>query len=303
MIKTLRKIVSAAVICIQISASAQLPTIPTNLRTPQERASYLVTHFWDNMNLNDSTAYVPGGAVEQYFADFVSVFDHTDSASISQGFINLMHRAESTGSKPIKSISELADLYLFDTASPMQNDTYYIIYADAALGAGIKGVSAERLKYMRRIAASNLPGTRGKDFTFVNPAGDSISIVEAIREAGINLLVLYDPDCDHCEQVIEMLRNSDDIQGLVSNGQLQILLIYPEGDYEIWKSRLPKVAKGWINGFAEEWIDSDGNEHYYLRDRPTMYLIDANGTVIAKDIKADNAISTIVATTKSNYIK
>ncbi|MDE6716516.1 MAG: DUF5106 domain-containing protein [Muribaculaceae bacterium] len=284
-------------VMLALSASlvkAQMPEIPSTLRTPAERAAYLTVHFWDNVGFDNPADLQPEGPVEQHFSNFISIFDHTDSASIAQGFKNLIGKAAKSGDDASAAIADLAEKYLFEVESPVHSDKYFLIYASESPLFTSPKISKERIEYMSKVASSNTPGCRGEDFTFINGEQKVDTLCSVLNAAPLNILVLYDPECDHCNHTISALRYNWAICNAIDKGFAQIILIYPEGDKEVWQSHLPaKTAKGFIYGFAPEWLDENGDEYYYLRSTPTLYLLDSSGTVLNKDATADELIAKI----------
>lgn len=276
------------------NAKAQMPEIPSTLRTSAERAAYLTVHFWDNVSLDNSADLQPEGNVEQHFSNFISIFDHTDSASIAIGFQNLIDKASQSGDEASSVIADLAEKYLFEVESPVHSDKYFLIYADEAPRFTSPKVSKERITYLSKVASSNMPGNKGADFSFITSNQKTETLHNALKTSPLNILVLYDPECDHCIHTIAALRYNWAINNAIEKGLAQIILIYPEGDKDTWLSHLPKeVQQGYIYGFASEWLDENGDEYYYVRETPTLYLLDNTGTVINKDAHADELIAKI----------
>ena len=69
----------------QESDGIKLPVIPTELRTPAERASYLVAHYWDNFAFGDSLQYINHPEnVEQIVVNFIDLFRLVPSEEAGQ---------------------------------------------------------------------------------------------------------------------------------------------------------------------------------------------------------------------------
>mgnify|MGYP000178762057 FL=1 len=49
------------------------PSVPAELTTPQERADYVVRHYWDNINFQDTTLIHRPSMIEQGFVNFIDL--------------------------------------------------------------------------------------------------------------------------------------------------------------------------------------------------------------------------------------
>lgn len=72
-----------------------LPTVPDSLRTPAERADYILLHFWDAMEWGDSAVVRDGAWMEQTFVNFASLIPYASSAAaLDSAFTTLFDRAQ-----------------------------------------------------------------------------------------------------------------------------------------------------------------------------------------------------------------
>ena len=55
------------------------PQIPTMLVEPQQRANYLLMHYWDNVDFSDMTLVMNDDFMEQGFVDYLSVLPIVDN--------------------------------------------------------------------------------------------------------------------------------------------------------------------------------------------------------------------------------
>ena len=172
----LRKILIVAVatllfsskLCAQtMGAGFVLPTIPESLTSTEERANYLALHYWDNLDVTalDDEAF---DAVQQAFADFVSILPHTTLRS--EAFALLWRR--SYPHDIFYRMLEFAELYLYDVASPLRNEEYYIealeaIRACADIDDVDKLADTSQLDMLKR----NRVYAVAADFAFVEKQG------------------------------------------------------------------------------------------------------------------------------------
>ncbi len=70
------------------------------------------------------------------------------------------------------------------------------------------------------------------------------------------------------------------ISGMIASGELKIVDIYIDEDVPGWFERRAEYPSEWINGYAEGLRD---DQIYHVRAIPSIYLLDADKTVLLKD--------------------
>lgn len=112
-----------------LSPDLPLPAIPATLRTPHERASYLLAHFWDSMSFADTLRSRNPGFMEQNLVNYLSLFPHAPAEARTRAVHLLMQRAEAD--KPAYLLlAELAEKYLYTIDSPMQSEEHFIPFLE-----------------------------------------------------------------------------------------------------------------------------------------------------------------------------
>lgn len=259
-----------------------LPAIPATLRSPRERAGYLLMHFWDAMDFADTAAGRDREFMEQNFANFASVFPHADTAAVAAATGRLLHRAEAD--KPAYLLlSEIAEKYLYEPDSPMCDDEYYMIFLEELLCSPILDEYEKiRPKYQLDTARRNRKGTVAADFAYVGRDGRKRTLHGT--KGDTILLVFYDPDCGHCMEIMASLSSDTAIRTAVNDGRLTVLAVFADGERESWR-RLPDVIPdGWT-----EALDTTGvqeRELYSFKQLPALYLLDGDKRVLLKECDA-----------------
>ena len=186
-----------------------------------------------------------------------------------------------SSSNVFETITELVEKYMFDPNSPMRNEDYYGIYA--ARLSTYDGLSAEmREKYARdaRLCALNRVGTKAADFRFADRRGKMHTLYGV--KAPYTLLFFSNPGCEACMNIINVLKGEPAISEMIASGKLAVLNIYIDEDLEAWRSYMPIYPENWYNGFDPDFVIRA--EHLYnVRAIPSLYLLDADKTVILKD--------------------
>ena len=256
-----------------------LPSIPTALRNPRERAAYLLAHFWDAMDFADTSASRDREFMEQNFANFASVFPHADTTAVTAAIGRLLHLAEAD--KPAYTmLAEIAEKYLYEPDSPLCDDNRYMIFLEGFLRSPILDEYEKiRPAYQLNTARKNRTGSTAADFAYIGRDGRRRTLRDTVGETV--LLVFYDPECGHCMEVMASLRDDDAIRAAVSDGRLAVVAVFADGDRESWK-RLPDVI-------PDEWTDAldttgvQERELYSFKQLPALYLLDEEKRVLLKE--------------------
>lgn len=279
------------VVCTSFAQSNGVKTCLSSDDTAQK-----VAHYWDEVRLDNADS-----TIERNFAEFISLFDNSDTVNIAIGFRNLIQKAAACGDSTCAFIAELAEKYLYNVDAPTHSDKYFLIYARETPYFNSSRVSSERIKFLSEVASSNLPGSRGIDFFFTDIRQKKRNLFNSLKAAPLSIMIIYDPECSHCYSTINEIQNAPEIISAVKEDVVQIILVYPEGDFDIWKSHLPDSSeKGYIYAFAEEWVDKNDKEYYYFRATPTIYILDKSGVVVCKDASVSQVIDTIRNYTRLN---
>lgn len=267
-----------------------LPAVPDSLRTPAERADYILLHFWDAMDWSDTTAVNDARWMEQTFVNFASLIPYASSpAALEEAFGRLFDAAK-YNTDAYKLILNLADRYLYEPESPMFDEEAYITVLDAVLADNcIDETLLSRYEYQLDEAKKNRRGTLAADFPLTMLSGGSSTLRELISEADETLVMFYDAECDHCIEVIDMLGSSQALKARVESGELRVVAVYFEGD----ESMLPEVRRlipGWWVSAYTPGNPVEEQELYSIRRLPTLYLVGSDGIVKAKDVSPDRLL-------------
>ncbi len=248
------------------------------ITNPEERADYLVKHYWDHFDFSD-TAYIHLPEVtEQAFADYINVMNYATYAAVSSSIKNMLKKAE-VDSLMFAYFTDLYERYLYDPNSPFRNDEYYIPALEAIIGSSLN-VEKIRPTYLLELAKKNRVGEKASDFTYTLVGGKKSSLY-AIK-ADYTLIFFYNPGCHTCKEIIEQLQSSLTINYLIDEKKLTILAVYPDEDLTEWKSYLSDIPKKWINSYDEGTHLKD-KEIYDLKAIPTIYLLNKEKKVLLKD--------------------
>lgn len=258
----------------------QLPEIPDTIQKPEARANYLISHFWDVADINNSP---DNDVIEQSFVDFLSIFPYVSSPdSMEDGISNLLKKI--SNSKPVYSlVISLAEKYLCELDSPMSNDEYYILFINQLLKTpGIEESVKIRPRMQLELLMKNRVGSMATNFDFVDRNGASMTLYDIPMHSPY-LLIFYDPDCGHCIKVMDSIVQNKYINELIETDKLKIVAIYSGEEKKLWDETKDSLPDSWIVGYDDGSIND--NDIYAIRELPTVYLIGEGNIVYKKDIR------------------
>lgn len=165
-------------------------------------------------------------------------------------------------------------------ASPYRNESRYIAFLDSLLASdSLPEALRERAVYRRQTAMLNRPGSIAGDFRYVERNG-GVSRLHDI-DSQLTLLIFYDPECPHCEDILRSYASSKTLNRAISENWLTVIAIYAEGKRDVWDKTLNELPENWLVGYDVTGVLDE--ELYYLPAMPTPYLLDADKRVLLKD--------------------
>jgi thioredoxin-related protein len=253
------------------------PAVMTN---PQERANFLVTHFWEHFNFKDTMYAHTPDITEQAFVDFISFFKQANPDKIREGVANLMKAAE-TDSVMFAYFAREAGHYLYEPNSPFRNDEYYIPFLEQIVNSkNLDDAQKIRPQYLLNLALKNRPGNKAEDVVYTLASGKTGTLYSI--KAQYVLLMFYNPGCHECQNTMEMIKNSAEIAPLIKSGTIKTLTIYPDEKLDEWEKHSAEIPSNWINGY-DKALNIRNKEIYDIKAIPTLYLLDKDKKVLLKD--------------------
>lgn len=257
-----------------------LPAIPSTLRTPHERAAYLLAHFWDCMDFADTLRSRHPDFVEQNIVNYLSLFPHAQADARTQAVHSLMQRAEAD--KPAYLLlAELAEKYLHTSDSPMRNEEHFIPFLEEQVRTSLLDETEKsRPRFLLAAVLKNRPGTPATDFAYRTRDGQSQTLHTTLSASRL-LLLFYNPDCRHCRETIAQLQADRLLGGLLRDHRLTVLAINTESEHETDTPSGYSLPAGWIAGTVDTSFTD--KELYILPAMPTLYLLDKEKVVLLKE--------------------
>lgn len=267
----------------QVQTRFPYPEIPSVLTTPEDRKAYLLTHYWERFDFADTALVAERDITEQGFVDFIALLadGQTTDALAKESMENwcggFIPQAQAR-----RTMTGLADDYLYNPNSPFYNEWLYGVYLQAMLTKLPAGdAQAETMTFRLTLLSRNQTGERAEDFTYYLPDGTRRSLASTPVKGGRLLVVFYDPECGSCHEVIENMRMDGVLAKAVQAGRISVLAIYTEGNEKVWRETWADMPQGWTVGTDREAIKTGAL--YDLRAMPSLYLLDAEKRVVLKD--------------------
>lgn len=257
------------------------PEVPLMLTSPESRAAYLVSHYWDNFDFTDTTLIAKSEITEQALANFLHLLPRVSLADSGKALKGLMNAASADSTMFVHFV-KLTERYLYDPNSPLRNEEYYIQVLDYLVSSPkLDDVHKLRPQHQLKQAMKNRPGDIATDFRYTTADG-TIARMSAIK-ADYTVLFFNNPDCRDCRRVKDFIKHSEIFNRLSkakSVPSLRVLAVYPDEDVSLWKrAEYPEIM---INSYdAQQAVMKQ--ELYDLKAIPTFYLLDKDKRVILKD--------------------
>ena len=181
----------------------------------------------------------------------------------------------------LDEFAQLAKTTWNDANSPYRNDELYLPVLRAQISSGLYDeASVIRLNYQENLLSQNRLGRKANDIEFMTRDGHSGHLYDI--SSRFTLLYFNNPGCNMCAEITAGLKASGIMSFLVSSGVLKILSIYPDELLDEWLEHYDEQPSSWIRSY-DKGCRILQNGTYNLAAIPSLYLLDANKTVLIKD--------------------
>lgn len=276
-------IVMVCAFSLMAQTNFPLPQIPATITQPEERLDYLLNHYWDNYQFNDTTQ-VNKDLGEQGFADFLNVLGYGNDSLIDKA-TKLFYNHAFSNSWGKKHYSEMINHYLDNPNSPLRNDAIYVHFL-RNIRPYYANDAAARQRYTFKLtqAKKNLPGQPATDFTYAERNGQQGKMSDI--QAKFTLLFFHDPDCENCKRIMPLAVQ----ESLLQRQDVKVLVIYADKDYDAWEKDIRSFPANWIDAYSPNG-EILQKLLYFVPATPSFYLLDAEKKVIFKDAPLDTILA------------
>lgn len=243
--------------------------------------NYRKTHYWDNFDLGDLAMWHTPFVKEKLNEYFNRVVLQSPDSVLPEA-VRLIETYRNNPELFQNLTSYLANNAIQSKIMGMENvfvalaERYYLsgqaTWADKKTLDNIRTEVAFR-KY-------NLVGNQAPDLVLENENGEYQSLYQS--PTPYTLIAFWEPDCSHCKKEIPLLY--DEIFENSKPSQLSIYAIYTMTDKKEWIDFIAEhQLNGWINAWDPNQL-SDMKILYGVRTTPSLFLIDKNKHIIAKQL-------------------
>lgn len=262
-----------------------LPEIPGTIANADDRAKYLVMHFWDRFDFGNRELIQKPHITEQAFVDYINILTYVPAQSVDESVVYTLEKAEADSSMYFHFVS-LFEKYFYDPNSPFRNEAFYIpVLRQVVKSEVLTPEMKSPYEFQLEMAGKNNVGQMANDFRYTLVSGHSSNLY-SIKSEYI-LLMFSNPECSTCMSVTSQLNQSVAIQGALSrNSQgrtmLTIMTLYPDNNIDEWRSHLSELPPDWLHTY-DNGMEITHKKLYDIKAIPTLYLLDKNKKVILKD--------------------
>jgi hypothetical protein len=248
---------------------------------PAGQRDYLCRHYWDNMAFGDSTvpSRIDSAAFRTLFVNYAVLLAQEPQAG--PGLIGDLMQKAGQNEPVLDLFGGLARMVFYDPNSPLRSDDLYIPVLEALSQSPLKDPdSRDAAAWTLQLISRNRPGTPAEDFSYLtiqNRPGSLYGI-----KAPYTLLFFSNPGCEMCRAIREQMAASSVISEMVRSRKLVVLALYPDEDTDLWLSYRDEIPSQWINA-RDPMSTLHESGLYDLKAIPSLYLLDADKTVILKD--------------------
>ncbi|MCM1452741.1 MAG: DUF5106 domain-containing protein [Clostridium sp.] len=265
-----------------------LPSVPDSIRMPVERAKYATSRFWDNYDANAPYA-TDLMAMQQALANFSAIAQAGGNEGADEAAMALVKKA-AHNAKAAGILSSAADICLEDRESPVHNSQLYAAFVRVFTQTnGLPEWIHEKYATLWRLMNLNNVGEKAANIDFRLRSGESSTLWNEIGKE-YTALILYDPECEHCDAIISRFAAEPIVEKWIDAGMAKVVAVDIRPS-ESSTQKANSMPKTWIVGADTQGIEEE--EAYYIPSTPAFYLLDASGTVILKDADATDVLETI----------
>lgn len=283
------------------------PEVPAMIQDVTERQLYVARHFWDAFLAGEGPCDslhilgVRADEVEQNLSVYISLLNMLPVDVAQKNVASFFSAIQTRQSQDEKSLlflqlSDMVVKYLYDPNSPLRSEDLYLPFVEGLVGSSY--TQAEKLpgyRFELEKCRLNPYGSTAPDFSFRDIKGRTASLHEI--KAEYTMLFFSNPGCESCLEIINTIESRPYIDELMSSGILSIVNIYIDYDIDEWKSYAHEYPSDWINAYDYKQAIY-GEELYFVRAIPSLYLLDRDKKVLFKDVPVERALAYLEETLK-----
>lgn len=269
---------------IEIAPLFEYPVAPDNLPDLESKSNFIITNFWRSFDFKSK----PVGQIQLNHAFKVfSVPMRWATPQIVYSSVDELLKKLKKNPALLYQFTVAAEENLYGNRSEVWIDDVYLKFLNALVeNKKVKKERKMRFALQKTLLENSLKGGKLAPFSYTAAAGEK---KEFTPEAELTLLEFGSPTCSDCRMAKLKFDTDLKLEELQKAGRLKIVFIIPDAESEDdWQQSLASYPDNWETGAGDE-LDMLLD----MRLVPSIYLIDAEGKVIEKNITADEAAAAV----------
>jgi hypothetical protein len=260
--------------------------IPSLITDNDLKRKFLLVHFWDNLNLKDTSFTANPVYIREPFGEYLDLLAASGFSESRESVLALTRRVMASQLNVIKYFLDVFEAGFYDPNSIYKNDELYIAFVEEVLKSGTLPFEIkERLSFQLNMLIKNRVNTKAANVEFVTSEGKSTSLYNI--KSPFVLFLFYEPDCENCNIAIEMMKSSKVLKE--AGNKIKVVALYAGENKTLWNNHLKNMSKDWVVGFDSKNTVIN-NSIYDRRSAPSFYILDAAKIVLVKDASFDTCI-------------
>lgn len=258
----------------------EYPIAPEELSDFTAKCDWLAENFWNPLDVKNQNA-VDQVKLNHAFQVYATTAQYAAKDKVNAALDKLLKNIQKNPTLLVQ-FTKAAEETIYGPRAEVWIDELYVKILKSAL-ASKKFPKTRRARYESQLKQleNTLVGGIPAMFEFKRANGDDARYFPMSTPT---IIIFGDPGCEDCRMACLRLETNVAFNKAVNDGKLNVLYIIPDAD-EGWEKEVTGYPKTWAVGASDTVA-----EIYDLRDIPDIYLIDADGKIIAKHIGVMTAI-------------
>ena len=268
------------------------PEVPEEV---EDKTAYYLTHYWDGVELSDhSLVYTPDLFNKMNYYFFGTLY-RADKDTICKYADNILHRIENDTLMMRYFMDYIMPRYYRSTKNIGWDAVWCYLVRQYYLTGKCGWASPSEISNKRQsveFLEKSLIGARGAELWMAdtNQSADPKDWISSHRfPQKYVILWFWDPDCHHCQEQTETLKELYDSLSAAGNKIFEVYAVGYEADVAKWKKyvrdhQLPFVNVGGSN------VNIDYQEAYNVHGAPTMIILNEERRIIMNKVLPTKSI-------------
>lgn len=266
---------------IVIDPIFEYPVAPEEIKTLQEKADWVMQHFWDKMDFKNKEA-LNQAAVNDAMRTYVLPMQWAAKEEVDKSVEKLLKQL-SKNPTLLLQFTKAAEQELYGQRASIWIDEIYCRFLET-FNKNKKVPAIRKKRYERQLTQikNSLVKETPASFTYTTPGGNP----GKFEPIGVFTIIEFgDPDCDDCRMAKLKMETNIRFSELVDKGLVNVMFIVPDPT-DGWQDKLKGMPQHWIAGGSDTVSDI-----LDIRSTPSFFVVGKDGKLIAKNIGYETAMS------------